>query len=522
MISCVRPHPSALKSAVEGNERSRTNAKYVLPEVEVSDDEGELWADVEDAYDEPKKVEKAKQTGTRQVQKQPAPQRRSAAIATETVTEEHATSACKPVRRAVKAVQVSINPSTEALTQAAALRARRLQRAATDALILPEADIISESDNAEPRSEPDGIPSRSLRSRKTRGSEWLLRRQTTLYELSADESLDELNRSGMETPSRPSQVPAKELLEPSPVPRPAAAVPRPEGSTSMNLTDINDDTVRPDRPAGRVSLGSYTEHWECFNATAEPPADARGQDESSLAKGSYHTAPETTELEPVQAHDPDEDSQTRLLRSQGINVAPRRAWASTNDPAAPSKLADDRDTEQAESGASSNASALRAPLQESATHAGKPTKAKRAKSTGHQQTPQDTETVSRRRSALSESQNAATQMEWLPIDQRRLMGAFRAYTEAETKANDETPFMFRKRASKGSRADSREGTVAAVSTKQRRPMKFLSSRRRPISRCCAAPGIGDAASGRFYWQRQLWQQAQPRPERRAPQRCAAC
>lgn len=376
----------------------------------------------------------------------------------------------------------------EAIKQAALLRARGLQRAATDVPKLPvftTGDTVEDSDNAEPRSEPDGMPSRSLRNRKARGTEWLLRRHTTLYELSADESIDELSRSRLDTPSRPSQVPLAQLPEPSPsapcalAEEPAAGDFSPEGSTSMNLTQSDGRIMHWNGSTARPSIGSYQEHWECFAGNAPSDAVEVRQDEASLIEGSHHTAPEATELEADThaAHGEGEaDSQTRLLRSQGINVAPRRAWTSTNGSTAPQQSLNEDHGEDVESATSSNASALRASVQESATHAGEGTKAKRAKSSGHQQPPHEPATTSRRRSAPSESQNAATQVESLPVDQRRHMGAFRAYTEAEAKAKgDETPFMFRKHTSKGSRADSREGTVVEVSTRQRRSMKFHSS-----------------------------------------------
>ncbi|KAK3117003.1 hypothetical protein LTR53_002024 [Teratosphaeriaceae sp. CCFEE 6253] len=413
-ISCVRPHPSALKGAIEGNERSRKAAKYALPEVELSDDDGETWVDVLDVHDVAEKTVAVK-ARVRNVRERTNSNLKTTAATVETTTEEHATSACKPVLRITRAVKVSLEPSTEAFKQAAALRARRLQRATTDLPRLPEmtsVDTINDSDNAGPQSEPDALPPRSLRSRKSHGTEWLLRRHTILHQLNADESLDELSRSAIETPSRPSQLaphpPArKRITEQS----------SPDGSISTAATDACEKSDVPSRPKARMSFGAYREHWEAFDGSVGTNAGAALEDEASHARGSYHTAPEATEVEanslPAEAQ---EDSQTRLLRKQGINAAPRRSWTSTNGMQEPAQLAD------------------------------------------------------------------AGQVKGPSAEQHPKRASLAAYTKAEKQAENEIPFMFRKRTSRGTRSGSREDLEATASTKQRKPMTFLSSDGEPVNK----------------------------------------
>ncbi|KAK5689307.1 hypothetical protein LTR17_026347 [Elasticomyces elasticus] len=486
-LSCVRLHPSTLKVAVECNERSRTNAKYSLPGFELPEDDAVLWADVDEAFGPPKVVKAERLVKAEEASKKA--HRKSAVTAVETVTEEQVSSACKQVRR-VKAVTISLNPSDEAIKQAAALRARRLGKLAAEAPTLPDgtsAETISESDNAEPHSEPGHSgPRRSGRGRKPKSNEWLLRRHTTLYELSADESLDELTRSMIHTPSRASQVQSKVQLEVKSEPDPLPSSTTPDssaGNTSIRL----DGPASSARPRKRGSLNSYVEHWELFTAPSARVAVTTGsapENDTPAAKNSYHTAPELTDVEigdgaaPVH-EDLQEDSQTRLLRHHGIQGAPPTTWTSTNGktPAkSPAEVPVDEPTDEADHVVQT---ALRESIQESAQSAVKAKNNKRAKSAGHKTT-DASDTEPRRRSAPTRTQDLSEQS--LPYGVIN-HGAMKGYTVAQTKESDGTPFMFRKRTtrSKG-KANMDDTTIAALSTKQRRPMKFLSSEDGPLKR----------------------------------------
>ncbi|KAK6391535.1 hypothetical protein LTR65_004370 [Meristemomyces frigidus] len=215
-------------------------------------------------------------------------------------------------------------------------------------------------------------------------------------------------------------------------------------------------------------------------AAAQPAASG------SVTNGSYHTAPEDTELESPAAEglsqtDPQADSQTRLLRQQGIHAAPRKSWVSTNEPALTAPGEPTLTTSTANVPKSSAASSIRQSLQESAQHAGKARKGKRAKTTGNN-TPHTAAPPTRRRSAPTESQNAAEQMTSLPVDQQRRMSAFRvsverqAYPEAQPAQEGDTPFMFRKkRASKPDDGDPGTHAITDQQKKGRRRVTFSSS-----------------------------------------------
>ncbi|KAK3654561.1 hypothetical protein LTR56_003207 [Elasticomyces elasticus] len=498
-LSCVRPHPSTLKVAVEGNERSRTNAKYSLPGFELPEDDAVIWADVDEAFGSPRVVKAERLVKAEQPSKKA--HRKSAPTVVETITEEQVSSACKQIRRP-KTLTISLNPSDEAIKQAAALRARRLEKLAAEAPILPDgtsAETISESDNAEPQSEPGHSgPRRSGRDRKPKSNEWLLRRHTTLYELSADESLDELTRSMIHTPSRASQVQTKAQLEVKSEPDPLPNSTTPDSSAGNTSTHI-DGPASSTRPRKRGSLNSYVEHWELFTAPSARDTVATGsapENDTSAAKNSYHTAPEVTEVEigdeaaPVY-EDLQEDSQTRLLRHHGIQGAPRTTWTSTNGktPAkSPAEVSVDKPADEADHTVEN---ALRQSVQESAQSAVKAKNTKRAKSAGHKSIdPNDTE--HRRRSAPTQTQDVSEQS--LPYGVIN-HGAMKGYTVAQTKESDGTPFMFRKRTtrSKG-KANMDDTTIAAPSAKQRRPMKFLSSEDGAVKRAEAGvPSVSDEA-----------------------------
>ncbi|KAK3638650.1 hypothetical protein LTR56_012956 [Elasticomyces elasticus] len=486
-LSCVRPHPSTLKVAVECNERSRTNAKYSLPGYELPEDDAVLWADVDEPFGPPKVVEAERLVKAEEASKKT--HRRSAVTAVETITEEQVSSACKQIRRP-KAVPISLNPSDEAIKQAAALRARRLEKLAAEAPVLPDgtsAETISESDNTERRSEPGHSgPRRSGRGRKPKSNEWLLRRHTTLYELSADESLDELTRSMIHTPSRASQIQNKAQLEVKSEPDPLPCSTTPDSSAETTSTHV-DRPASSARPRKRGSLNSYVEHWELFTAPSARDAVATGsapENDTSVAKNSYHTAPEVTEVETngeaLHTHEElQEDSQTRLLRHHGIQGAPRTTWTSTNGKTpskSPLEVSADR---PADGLVEAEHNTLRESVQESAQSAIKAKNNKRAKSAGHKTT-DATDAEPRRRSAPTQTQHVSEQsLPYGVIDH----GAMKGYTVAQTKEPDGTPFMFRKRTtrSKG-KASMDDTTIAGLSTKQRRPMKFLSSEDGPLKR----------------------------------------
>ncbi|KAK1086260.1 hypothetical protein LTR33_001653 [Friedmanniomyces endolithicus] len=340
VVSCVRPHPSDLKGSIQGNERARTSGSYVLPVVELPDD-GLLWADVSDLYDSPGKREEAPQPKAPNSSKQSKAQRKAVIATIETVTEEQASSACKQVRQ-VKIVKISSDPSAEAVEQAAALRDRRLQRLTTGTLRLPSdipTDSTDRSNDVElPSDEDTATRSRRTKDRKPRSMEWLLRRQTRLHELGADESMDELNRSMVETPCRPSQLPRQAHPEVPSAHYTAADDDNYESSArdachASSLAHVSE--IAPERLSLGTCQGERTCSPGAFDQEVHHVDDA-SRDEAPLVRGSYHAAPEVTGVEPASEtiaplEASEGDSPTRLLRRQGIHAAPPRSWTATNE-----------------------------------------------------------------------------------------------------------------------------------------------------------------------------------------------
>ncbi|KAK0274469.1 hypothetical protein LTR35_011623 [Friedmanniomyces endolithicus] len=353
IVSCVRPHPSTLKGSLERNERARTSGPYVLPAVELPDDDEVVWADLDDTCDLPGygnevPQSKASQSKAPIASKQSKTHRNEVVAPVETVTEDQASSACKQARP-VRIVKISLDPSAEAFEQAAALRARRLQKAAPETLrlssVLPT-NIFDEPNDVEPPSDEDtATQSRQIKDRKPRSMEWLLRRQTRLHELSADESMDELNRSRAETPPRPSQLTRQANSNVSLAHKPTAENIN-YGSSAREACDTSDFAQVSERVPHRLSLGSCQDNWAYSSGASDQEVhnvDDVSRDEASYVRGAFHTAPEVTGVEPApESIAPLEasegDSPIRLLRRQGIHAAPPRSWTATNEftPAKPS------------------------------------------------------------------------------------------------------------------------------------------------------------------------------------------
>ncbi|KAK0975540.1 hypothetical protein LTS01_013846 [Friedmanniomyces endolithicus] len=450
VVSCVRPHPSDLKGSIQGNERARTSGSYVLPVVELPDD-GLLWADVSDLYDSPGKREEAPQPKAPNSSKQSKAQRKAVIATIETVTEEQASSACKQVRQ-VKIVKISSDPSAEAVEQAAALRDRRLQRLTTGTLRLPSdipTDSTDRSNDVELSSDEDtATRSRRTKDRKPRSMEWLLRRQTRLHELGADESMDELNRSMVETPCRPSQLPRQAHPEVPSAHYTAADDDNYESSArdachASSLAHVSE--IAPERLSLGTCQGERTCSPGAFDQEVHHVDDA-SRDEAPLVRGSYHAAPEVTGVEPASEtiaplEASEGDSPTRLLRRQGIHAAPPRSWTATNE-ITPAK----------QSPSSVKISRSATSPEASVRHTSKVAKGRRGKSAGSQ-TVQAAQIESRRRSAPTATQELY----------------------AQTVEADGTPFMFRKRTETIAGGTSREAKATTRSSKQRRPAVFMLS-----------------------------------------------
>ncbi|KAK5134089.1 hypothetical protein LTR08_006979 [Meristemomyces frigidus] len=487
LITSARPSATSLKGTVEWNERSRIGSKWSLPVPEREED-SVMWVDVQDDWTVLSTSSVMRKTKRKATSGPLSPQPQKTITRTVTVTElQAATSGCKPARR-VKAPNVFSEPSTEAMKHAAALRARKLQRATTE-VPLPVDDeqrsSILDPGLAEPHSEPASIARpRYFRTRKPASTEWLLRRQTTLHELSPDESIDELSRSRTETPSRTQRISAVQQRY-SPV-----------RLVSSGDATVCDTDTRPDTRPQVDDMGKTSDVVNHIVSSADPLslsfsqkllAATEAETSGSAANGSYCTTAEGTVVETSHAMilspgDSQADSQTQLLKRQGIYAVPRRSWASTNEPESFALTNSPPAIPAEEDPVSDKYTTFRQCLQESAQHAGKPPKGKRAKSAGNN-TAQATGLKSRRRSAPTESQNADEQMASLPVEQQRRMSAFRvsrekpAYTEVQPAQQGDTPFMFRKKRTTNAEAGagSADTTTAKQTRKSCRRVTFPSS-----------------------------------------------
>ncbi|KAK0939532.1 hypothetical protein LTR29_008902 [Friedmanniomyces endolithicus] len=436
VVSCVRPHPSELKGSIQGNERARTSGPYVLPAVEPPDDAELLWANLSELYDSPRKEVEAPSAS------KPSKAQQKVVIATiETVTEEQASSTCKQARQ-FKIVKLSMDPSADAVEQAAALRARRLQKVVTETLRLPShlpTDSTDELDDGEMTSDENtSAKSRRTMDRKPRSTEWLWRRQTRLYELSADESLDELNRSRVETPSRPSQLSRQANSGISLAYKPAVD----DANYQSSVRRASDLAQVSERAPDRI-LSGIGEDDQAYSSIASDQrihrVDDASQNRASLVRGSSHNAHEVTGVEPIPetavlVESSQGDSPTRLLRRQGIHAAPPRSWTATNETT---------------------------PAKPSPSHI----------KVGRSVTSPEASVGTRRRSAPTATQ----ELNSIDPGGRHLTGAMTGYTVAQTREADGTPFMFRKRTVTFAGGTSREAKATTRSSKQRRSAASIPS-----------------------------------------------
>lgn len=480
VIKSARPHPVSLRTAVEWNERNRTASKWSLPTVKKAKTEDQIWADVDDSIVALQKLSKTRKASKRPKSRRTQPRPQQAPSNVEIATEvQQATSGCKPAMH-LRGPKISTEPSTEAVKLAAALRARKLQKAATEAPQIPDSASRHATpvfDAAESRSEPvSQARPRYFRTRKTEGIKWLLRRNTKLLELSPDESFDELSRSGMQTPSRIQHHSTTGLSYSSPVMTTPSAEPAPaHNATDGSAGPIN---TAEDPTSSRDPLAlSFSQR---LAAAGKPPDQS-----DSVEPGSYQTAPESTDLASALLRtlrsESQPDSPAHLLAQQGVRAAPRKSWASINEPVYATKDDSPHTTPVEDDATSSHAAVIQRPLQESALKVSNVKKGKRAKSAGNN-TPQPSEPSRKRGSAPTTSQNALKALSSLPANQQRPTSASGsslrkpAYTEAQPAQQGDTPFVFRKkRASNVDNGNTTSGSTAKQEKKSRRRVTFPSS-----------------------------------------------
>ncbi|KAI7342127.1 hypothetical protein KC354_g16589 [Hortaea werneckii] len=320
VLSCCRPTAAGLKATVEGNERSKRGQKWTWPEYDFSEDENELWVDLDDSrtqVQQPRPKHPAKGNARPRIPKAKTvdPVTRRPDMDAESLMEvEEAQSTCKAVPRGA-IPKLSTQPSNEALSIAAALRNRNIHRAASEIPLRP--DSFSQGNTPEEGAvgsqsapTPAARP-RYFRTRKPAGTEWLLRRNTVLHEVSPDESVDELGRSTMgATPSRTQGE---------------ALVPGPEHAIE-GLPELQQRVVQP------VTLGPGKSSADPLSLSFSQKMAAAAQEAANRSLQSSRTVIEDTSKGSQLVHRRSQDDrQTRLLGEYGLSGSSRTSWHAVNE-----------------------------------------------------------------------------------------------------------------------------------------------------------------------------------------------
>ncbi|KAI7280201.1 hypothetical protein KC345_g4901 [Hortaea werneckii] len=320
VLSCCRPTPASLKAAVEGNERSRRGQKWTWRENELSEDENELWVDVDNSWTQIRQSKPEHSSKGNPRLRNPKAKttelatRRSDMDAHSLMEVEEAQSTCKAIpRRTIP--KLSTQPSSEALSIAAALRNRNIHRAASE---LPlRLDSSSQGNTPEQRAvgsqsapTPAARP-RYFRTRKPAGTEWLLRRNTVLHEVSPDESVDELGRSTMGATLSRTQG--------------EALVPGPEQEIE-GFPELQQQVVQP------VTLGPGKSSADPLSLSFSQKMAAAAHEAGNRSPRSSHTAIGDTSKRSQLAHrHSQDDSQTRMLKKYGLSGSSRTSWHAVNE-----------------------------------------------------------------------------------------------------------------------------------------------------------------------------------------------
>ncbi|KAI7234814.1 hypothetical protein KC330_g4638 [Hortaea werneckii] len=432
VLSCCRPTAASLKATVEGNERSKRGEKWTWPEYEFSEDENELWVDLDGSrtqVQQPRPKHSAKGNARPRIPKaktaEPAT-RRSDMDAESLMEVEEAQSTCKAApRRAVP--KLSTQPSSEALSIAAALRSRNIHRAASE--IPFRLDSSSQGNTPEERAigsqsapTPAARP-RYFRTRKPAGTEWLLRRNTVLHEVSPDESVDELDRSTVGvTPSRTQGE---------------ALVPGPEQEVE-GLPELQQQVFQP------VTLEPGKSSADPLSLSFSQKMAAAAQEAANRSPQSSHTVIEGTSKGSQLAHRRSrDDSQTRMLSKYGLSGTSRTSWHAVNEESA-MPVANGISSAETGEATLTPESVRNDPkdlMTSDTTSREEKRKLSARKSAGS----------SRRQSGHSRAHVSSEDVDEAPAPDSTT--AKQGYTETGTAQEGGTPFMFRKK--RGSRSDLR-------------------------------------------------------------------
>ncbi|KAI7084948.1 hypothetical protein KC356_g6277 [Hortaea werneckii] len=470
-LSCCRPTAASLKASVEGNERSRRGEKWTLPGYELSEDENEIWVDLDDSWTQirqPRPKHSAKSNSRPRIPKATTVEpvtRRSDMDAHSLMEVVEAQSTCKAVpRRTVP--KLSTQPSSEALSIAAALRNRNTHRAASERPLrldsssqadTPEEEAVGSQSAPTPAARP-----RYFRTRKPAGTEWLLRRNTVLHEVSPDESVDELGRSTMgATPSRTQGE---------------ALVPDPEQELE-GLPELHPQTAQP------VTLGPGKSSADPLSLSFSQKMAAAAQEAGNRSPKSSHTVieeagnrspksshtviEEAGKRSQLAPHLSQDDSQARLLSKYGFSGSSRTSWHAVNE-ASSISIANETSAAEVDE-ATLTSRMIRNDLEDLTEVDGGSTKGTR-KISAKQSAGSSRRQSDRSRAHTSEETDGAR-----VLDSTK---AQHGYTESGTAQEGGTPFMFRKK--KGSKIDHHTAdpvSIADKSAQTRKPVRSATSKK---------------------------------------------
>lgn len=359
-------------------------------------------------------------------------------------------------RKSQRLARIVFGPSEDALRKAAELRNRKLRTAASDL-----------SEESAPQSCPKKIIEDSQLEPESTGS-------------TAQDSLSDCGPAP--TPAWTSAMwRAKGAFKPPRKPRPVLKpvdqdCSRDElGLSSLSIPSQSTRTRTAARLVAEREAGTQNSENAAVTAlissaeTVSSPA-SDSADRSHRHKGAVSTINEQSGeySEPTPASPDDvfapvvsasnesqEDSQTRLLKQQGILAKPRKSWATTNDEHV---AAVEQESDVTTAVISETMPRTRVSILQSAElNATKQRKGRSTKSTGATpaaaNTTQPRRRSNRRHSAPSESQKAAEALEDLPSEQQSNMSIIRVQYTESAGGKDSSPFVFRKRVSKFDNSD---------------------------------------------------------------------
>ena len=319
-ISSARPCPSSLKSTIIWNKKSSNEPKFAIPTVNILHDSSSLWEDVEDAEEFLRRCMSRSESPPLEAEEGTIHCQPDAGDSEH--AEIHAKAKSRPSRRC-RSTSITAGPSEEALKQAAALRARKAQLADTGPVAGPD----QHSDGGR------GLRSSEKRVEPRETDLWLSRRQShkapAISNIDED-SLDELRLSNIESPSNATKAP-----RPSDLSQPVAHLDISRKSRRSHISETDRDTIVV-KPVVGESSAARGKHQR----NRSIPVDGKASIECA-EQNSFHTAHEETEIreeEPSSNKDmSQDDSQTRLLRSQGFPSTSRTSWQAVNKTRPPSE-----------------------------------------------------------------------------------------------------------------------------------------------------------------------------------------